>query len=84
MSKYHFLFISIILLNLFINIHSTPSSIDLSDDNPVVYCLKAVKRYTFDEIKEYLLRTQVPEEAEDYAIDDPEFSWCIEQRSKED
>ena len=83
MATYYILYIYTLIIIILVNINTSPSSIDLSDKNPIVYCLKAAKRYTFEEVKEYLLRTQVPGEAEDYAIDDPEFSYCVEQASRD-
>ena len=80
MSKFY---ITIIILILFVNIITNPNAIDLSDKNPMVYCLKTVIKLSFDEVKEYLLTIQKPEEAEDLAIDDLEFSACIEQHSKD-
>jgi hypothetical protein len=74
----------LIIIFLFVTIKTSESSIDLSDDNPVVYCLKAAKRLTLDEIKDYYLRSQKPESAPDYQMDDPYFLWCVEQASRED
>jgi len=39
---------------------------------------------TLDEIKDYYLRSQKPESAPDYQMDDPYFLWCVEQASRED
>ena len=80
MSKFY---ITILILILLANIVTSPNSIDLSDKNPMVYCLKTVIQLTFDEVKEYLLTIQKPEEAEDLSIDDPQFSICIEQHSRD-
>ena len=82
MFKFPILFIFTIIL-LIVNIN-TEDSIDLSDDNPVSYCLKAERRMTLDEIKEYYLKTQKPEYAKEYNIDDPMFYYCVEQASRED
>ena len=74
----------LLIIFLFTTIKSTEVSIDLSDDNPVVYCLKAAKKFTMDQVKEYYLRIQKPESAPDYQLDDPYFQWCVEQLSRED
>ena len=44
-------FITILILFLLLSINTKPNSIDLSDKNVVVYCLKAALRYTFEEVK---------------------------------
>ncbi len=82
MFKFRLLFIFTLIL-LIVNI-SSEDSIDLSDDNPVSYCLKAAIKMSLDEIKEYYLKTQKPEYAKEYNIDEPLFNWCVEQVSKED
>ena len=84
MFKFHILFLAALFISLFVNIKSTVSSIDLSDDNPIVYCLKTARHFTFEEVKDYLLRTQVPEYSSDEGLDDPLFSWCVEQASRDD
>ena len=84
MHKLNIFYLFLLIISLFTTIKSTESSIDLSDDNPVVYCLKAAKRYTMDDIKDYFLRNQKPESAASYEIDDPLFLWCVEQVSRED
>ena len=76
-------FITILILFLLISINTKPNSIDLSDKNVVVYCLKAALRYTFEEVKEYLLRIQIPGEAAELAIDDPMYSLCLEEKAKD-
>ena len=84
MFKFNILNLFLLIIFLFVTIKSTEESIDLSDDNPVVYCLKAAKRLTMDEIKDYYLRSQKPGSAPDYQMDDPYFLWCVEQASRED
>ena len=84
MFKFHILIISFLIISKFLNIKTAEDSIDLSDDNPVVYCLKAAKRFTFDEIKDYYLRTQRPDLSPNYQLDDPQFLWCVEEAARED
>ena len=57
--------------------------IDLSDKNPIVYCLKEIKKFTFQQVKDYLLKIQDLEYALENGINDKKFSLCIEQRSKD-
>ncbi len=82
MFKFRLLFIFTLIL-LIVNI-SSEDSIDLSDDNPISYCLKAAIKMSIDEIKEYYLKTQKPEYAKEYSIDDPLFYYCVEKASLED
>ena len=82
MFKFPRLFIFTLIL-LIVNINSQ-NSIDLSDDDPVTYCLKAARKMSLDEIKEYYLKTQKPEYAKEYSIDDPLFYYCVEKTSLED
>ena len=79
-----------ILLNLIIIlilklgfISSDYRGIDLSDRNPIVYCLKEIKKFTFQQVKDYLLRNQDPEFAITNRIHDDLFSLCVEQVSKD-
>jgi hypothetical protein len=37
-----------------------------------------------DQVKEYFLKSQIPEIAKDYKINDPYFSWCVEKSSQDD
>ena len=76
-------YLAILIIILLVNNIIASTSIDLSDNNPTVYCLKTVRKYSIEEVKEYLLRIQVPGEAEDYTIDDPLYTLCIEQNSKD-
>ena len=56
--------------------------IDLSEKNPMVYCLKKVRNYKPQEIKNFILQIQEPEFAiENYPIDDL-FSLCLEEIEK--
>ena len=73
-----------ILLLIFVNVLNSDNSdsIDLSDKNPLVYCLKNVKKYDFEEIKNFILQNQDPEFAIEYYPNDEEFNFCIEQRLK--
>ncbi len=59
-------------------------TIDLSDKNPMVYCLKTIKKFTFQQVKDYLLKEQDAEFAIENTIHDKLFSLCIEQVSKDD
>ena len=83
MNKIPIIYISILILFLFNNIN-TQASYDLSDDNPVVYCLKAAMHMSLEQIKEYYLKTQLPQHANEKEIDDPAFNWCVEQASRDD
>ena len=83
MFKYTLLFISILIL-LIVNINAQYGSIDLSDDNEVVYCLKAARHYTMEQVKEYYFKIQLPKYANEKYIDDPAFSWCVESVARDD
>ena len=37
-----------------------------------------------DQVKEYLLKSQIPEYKEELKINDDMFSWCIEELSRDD
>ena len=84
MLKLNTKYILILFIFVFSKISKVKSNIDLSNDNPIVFCLKSVKKFTMDEIKEYFLRIQKPESAPDYKLDEEYFSWCVEKSSKED
>ena len=85
MVKLNIGFIFILFIALISVIKAESDSIDLSDDNPVVYCLKSVFQYSTDDVKEYLLLMQVKEYAETHQIKSKEFSSCIDnQVYKED
>lgn len=83
MNKIFIIYISILILLLFNNINAQ-ASYDLSNDNPIVYCLKVAKHMSLEQIKEYYLKTQLPQHAKEKEIDDPAFNWCVEQASRED
>ena len=83
MFNFTFLYISILIL-LITNINAQYGSIDLSDDNAVVYCLKAARHFTMEQVKEYYLKIQLPKYANEKFIDDPAFSWCVESVSRDD
>ena len=75
------LFLIIIIILGYVNCDL--GGIDLSDKNPVVYCLKRVKRFTFQQVKDYLLKNQDPEYALENSIYDEIFAYCVEQVSKD-
>ena len=83
MQKFTLLFFFLLILFLFGIINADKGSIDLSDKNPVVYCLKSAKKYNMDQVKEYLLKSQIPEYKEELKINDDMFSWCIEELSRD-
>ena len=41
-------------------VKSESENIDLNDENPLAYCLKKVRQYNLDEIKDFILRNQDP------------------------
>lgn len=57
--------------------------IDLSDRNPIVYCLKDLKKFSLQQVKDYLLKNQDPEFALENDIHDDLFAWCVEHVSKD-
>ena len=73
--KKFFILIIFIILSL---VKTDSENIDLSDENPLVYCLKKVKNYNLDEIKDFILRNQDPEYAIDHYPNDEMFKYCIE------
>ena len=78
------IFIIILLIVLIFNDTSCNSGrIDLSDRNPIVFCLKTIKRYTFHQVKEYLLKQQDPIYALENKINDGMFALCVEQVAKD-
>jgi len=70
-------------VDLEMNFEDMKGKVDLSDKNPVVYCLKSAKKYNMDQVKEYLLKSQIPEYKEELKINDDMFSWCIEELSRD-
>ena len=84
MNKISIIYISILILFLFNSINAQQYEYDLSDDNPIVYCLKAARHMTLEQIKEYYLKTQLPQYVNEKEIDDPAFNWCVEQASRDD
>lgn len=76
------LFSIIIILEIgFINSYN--ERIDLSDRNPIVYCLKYFKKFTFDQVKDYLLKYQDPEYALEDDVKDDLFALCVEHVAKD-
>ena len=75
----------ICLILLIINIIKCDDSgrIDLSDKNPIVFCLKKVKNYNLEQVKDFILRNQDPEYAIEHYPNDEIFAYCMEQVSKE-
>ena len=84
MFKFNTKYILILIIFLFAQITIVKSNIDLSNDNPIVFCLKSTLEYSMDQVKEYFLKSQIPEIAKDYKINDPYFSWCVEKSSLDD
>ena len=78
------IFFILIIFIFLIFVKSDSENIDLSDENPLVYCLKKVRNYNLDEIKDFVLRNQDPEYAIDHYPNDDMFRYCMEQLSKED
>lgn len=75
-----------VLLIIYINIRiikAFTEKIDLSDKNPIVLCLKTVKKFSFEQVKDYLLKIQDPEYALENDIHDPLFALCVEQNAKD-
>ena len=64
-------------------IRSYNERIDLSDRNPIVYCLKHYKKFTFDQVKDYLLKYQDPEYALEDDVKDDLFALCVEHVAKD-
>ena len=69
-----------ILINV-INI-TFADKIDLSDNNPIVYCLKYIKKYNLEEIKDFILQNQDPEYAIEHYPNDESFSNCLAKFNK--
>ena len=84
MNKISILCISILILLSFVNINAQHGNIDLTDDNPTVYCMRVAMHLSLEDIKEYYLKTQLPQFAHEKEIDDPAFNWCVDQASRED
>ena len=78
------IFIVFLLIFIFFDFISCNSGrIDLSDQNPIVYCLKTIKGYTFQQVKDYILKQQDPQYALENKIHDDIFALCVEQVSKD-
>ena len=84
MNKISTLFYFIIFLSFLLEFISCDyGGIDLSDRNPIVFCLKEIKKFTFEQVKDYLLRNQDPEFAIENSIHDDLFSLCVEHIAKD-
>ena len=75
-----YIYIIAIIINIIYNIYS--EKIDLSDKNPIVFCLQKIKNYNIEEIKDFILQNQDPEYAIENYPSDKDFSNCIEQMSR--
>ena len=67
---------------LIMNLIKNEDKIDLSDKNPMVYCLKKVRNYNFEEIKNFILQNQDPEFAIENYPNDISFYNCLEEVEK--
>ena len=78
------IYIILIIFIIFSLVKSDSDDIDLSDENPLVYCLKKVRNFNLDEIKDFILRNQDPEYAIEHYPNDEMFRYCMEQLSRKE
>ena len=78
------IYIILIIFIIFSLVKSDSDDIDLSDENPLVYCLKKVRNFNLDEIKDFILRNQDPEYAIEHYPNDEMFRYCMKQLSRKE
>ena len=73
----------VIVLLVWFSIEEENDKLDISDNNPIAYCLRLRNGYTDDEIAKFLVEIQDPQKAVGLYPYGGKLSQCVQKRLKE-